>query len=86
MFFFLHFASGESTLFNNDKVIGKFKSGQPDGLVLIKWAASKTFRERYARYQRGQRVEWAHENTQILRKLHKLLSMQSTLSKSDFDA
>ena len=69
---------GEATLFNNDKILGSFKNGNPDNLVLYKWAASKEFRERYVMYHLGQRVEWKHENTQTLRKLQKLMSQQSS--------
>jgi hypothetical protein len=69
---------GEATLFNNDKIIGTFKAGHPDDLVLYKWAASKEFRERYAMWRLGQHVEWKHENTQTLRKLQRLMSHQTT--------
>ena len=69
---------GEATLFNNDKILGTFKKGLPDDIVLYKWAASPEFRERYVRYHLGQRVEWKHENTQTLRKLQRLMSHQST--------
>lgn len=69
---------GEATLFNNDKILGTFKSGIPDNLVLYKWGASKEFRERYVMYKLGQRVEWKHENTQTLRKLQRLMSQQAS--------
>lgn len=65
-------------MFNNDKILGTFRHGLPDDLMLYKWAASPEFRERYVMYQRGQRVEWKHENTQTLRKLQRLMSQQST--------
>jgi hypothetical protein len=72
-------------MFNNDKILGDFLNGQPNGLVLIKWAASKTFRERYAKYQRGVRQEWAHENTAVLRKLNRLLSQSFQMPRDDDD-
>ena len=70
--------TGEATLFNNDKILGTLKNGLPDDIVLYKWAASPEFRERYARYHMGLRVEWKHENTQTLRKLQRLMSQQSS--------